>query len=86
MGCETCCGELIDADIETGLNLIFRSDHPDGVDQARNITENCQKDIDPEVHAEADFEKDSQRWNQYRQDYSYYISHSFLSVLVTNCP
>jgi len=50
-------------------------EHPDGVDQSRDIAEQGQQDIDPEVRAESDFEEDAQRWNDDGEDDAKQVCH-----------
>ncbi len=38
-----------------------RRNDPDGVNDARDITKQSQKDVDPELHADTDLQKDAKR-------------------------
>ncbi|SHF16084.1 Catechol 2,3-dioxygenase [Devosia limi DSM 17137] len=53
---------------ERVTSSLFARDDPDGVDQAGEITQNCQHDIEPELQAEADLQKDAHGRNNDRQN------------------
>ena len=42
--------------------------NPDGVDQAWNIAQNGEKDIEPGMSTQPDFQEDSQRWDKNRKN------------------
>ena len=45
------------------------------MNQSRDVSENGQQDVDPEMHAEADFEKDADRWDDHGEDDANQICH-----------
>lgn len=49
------------------------------MNESGDISKNRKKDIDPEVHTEAHFEKDSEWRDQHGKYNSYNVSHSFFS-------
>jgi len=46
------------------------------MDDARDIPQQCQENIDPEVLANTHLEKDTERGQYYREDYPYDIHRS----------
>jgi GNAT superfamily N-acetyltransferase len=47
---------------------LFAQDDPDGVDQAGEIAEQRQEDVEPEMQAEPDLQEDAQGRDDHRQD------------------
>ena len=45
-----------------------RGDNPDGMDDARDVPEDRQQDVDPEMKTQANCEKNAHGWQQDRQN------------------
>ena len=50
-------------------DLAPRCDDPDGVNEARDIAQKRQQDVQPEMKSEADLQEHSDRWQDYREDH-----------------
>jgi hypothetical protein len=51
-------------------------DDPNGMDDAGDVAKQGQQDVDPEVFANTNLEKDAERGQDYREDYPYDIHRS----------
>src|SRR5215210_2894817 len=61
------------------IALVFRND-PHGMDYARDIAEDREQDVDPELFAYTHLQEDPEGWEKYRDDDSQKIHHRPLSV------
>lgn len=57
------------------LRSILAGKDPDGMHQSRDVSEHGQQDVDPEMHAEADFEEDADRRDDNGEDDANQICH-----------
>ena len=57
------------------IRSISKEYDPDGVDQARYISQNSQQDIEPEVTSQPDFQEDAQRRDKNREDEATTVNH-----------